>query len=123
MDRARYVVVVEKDEDQRLAFEMLLELWGYEAGVAATGEQGLDAVAARRPDVMFINVNLPGIDGVEVVRRVRSMPGGDQIRLVATTGYGHLEKQCLQAGFDDYFTKPFDMSRVEEVLAAPARKG
>ena len=97
MDRRRYVLVVEEDVDVRESTAMLLEFFGYEVDVAECGERALEMLASRHPDVMLVDVSMPGISGPEVARRVRRMPGGYAIRLFAYSGYGDMKEACRAA--------------------------
>jgi CheY-like chemotaxis protein len=67
---------------------------------------------------MLLDIGLPGMDGYEVARRVRAMPGGKQIRLIALTGYGQLDdrQRALAAGFDDHLVKPVEPRKLALAL-------
>ena len=96
--------------------ELALRDHGYDVRTAATGEQGLEEVALRRPDVLLLDLMLPGIDGLEVCRRVRAE--GD-LPIIAVTARSDSADVVagLEAGADDYVTKPV----VASVLAARIR--
>jgi CheY-like chemotaxis protein len=112
------VLVVEDNADAAEALDMLLESFGYHATVVPDGLKAIEAVGNATFDVALVDIGLPGIDGYEVARRVRTMPNGKAIRLVAITGYRRdADKQRAQsAGFDDYLTKPVKIERLQELL-------
>jgi CheY-like chemotaxis protein len=94
----------------------LLELCGHEVYPAADGPQGLAAFVDFRPNVALIDIGLPGMSGYEVAERIRSLPRGRDVYLIALTGYGQPEdrRRALAAGFDAHLVKPM---RVEELNA------
>ncbi len=104
------VLVVEDNFDGRESLRELLELWGYAVDLAATGKQGLAKALGAPPDAALIDIGLPEMDGNEVARRIRAELDGDEIALIAMTGYGQPEdrRRALAAGFDTYLVKPVD---------------
>jgi len=118
---ARRVLVVEDNADGRAMLRALLELDGHDVHEAADGPAGVQRAAALRPDVVIVDVGLPGYDGHEVARRVRA--SGLKTVLVALTGYGQPEdRRCaLEAGFDHYLVKPVDPRALERLLAGEGR--
>jgi PAS domain S-box-containing protein len=115
----RRVLVVEDNADVRGLLRMLLELDGHEVLEAADGPAGLQAALDSRPDVAFIDLGLPTIDGYELVRELRARVDGMPPMLVAVTGYGRAEdRQRMEgAGFDECLIKPVEPSRIAEVMA------
>lgn len=110
MSETRTVVLVDDDAATRSAVAALLELAGHRVHVAADGARGVEMILRYRPDVSFIDVGLPEVDGLEVARRVRADPAGAGLRLIALTGYGLREDRdrTRAAGFDDHAVKPVD---------------
>lgn len=113
----RDVLIVEDNDDARESLSMLLELNGHRVRTAADGRAGLAAFASAAPEVALIDVGLPGIDGYEVARRIRAVPG-PRILLLALTGYGLPEDRdrALAAGFDAHLVKPVDPDALEALL-------
>lgn len=113
---ARRIVVVEDHEDIRCMLEELLVRRGHEVTSVSDGPAGVARILATMPDIAFVDVGLPGFDGFEVARQVRSR-AGKRIHLVAVTGYGQLDDRAraLAAGFDQQLTKPV---RLEDIEAA-----
>lgn len=115
------VLVVDDNMDACNMLGMLLEQTGRSVRKAFTGPAALEAALAWKPDVILLDIGLPGMNGYEIARRLRQDPGMKETRLVALTGYGTNEDILLarEAGFDAHLLKPVDLSDVERVLAAP----
>jgi CheY-like chemotaxis protein len=118
----RRVLVVDDNVDAAESLGRLLRLLGHEVAVAHDGPAALDAFAAARPEVVFLDIGLPGMDGYEVSRRLRGSRAGSDALLVALTGYGQDEDRARsrEAGFDHHLVKPVDPAAIEDLLAAPA---
>jgi CheY-like chemotaxis protein len=99
---------------------VLLALAGHEVYEAEDGPAAIDMIRATEPDIAFVDVGLPGCDGYEVARRVRSIPEVRSVFLVALTGYGQPEDkvEALDAGFDMHVVKPVDQNHLRSVIAA-----
>jgi two-component system CheB/CheR fusion protein len=121
----RRILVVEDNEDAAVTLRDLLELDGHEVHVAGDGETALRAALRLRPDVILCDVGLPGVDGYEVARRLRSSREADAITLVALTGYASQEdvERALGAGFDHHLGKPPDLDKLLRILARPRGPG
>jgi len=114
----RRVAVVDDNEDSAEGIAMLLRLDGHDV---ATAHDGLEAVALAerfRPEVVFLDIGLPGINGYEAARRIRALPGGREIRLVALTGWGQQEdrRKSAEAGFDRHLVKPVEPGDLEQAM-------
>jgi two-component system CheB/CheR fusion protein len=116
--RALRVLVVEDVRDQADTLSFLLQLWGYEALVAYDGPRALQVSEDHRPDVVLLDIGLPDMDGLEVARRLRQLPGMAQALLVAVTGYGSqaLVERGRAAGIDRHFLKPMEPRELKQVL-------
>ena len=116
----RRILVVEDNVDAREMLRAQLAQDGHEVHAAADGPTGVDMAAAVLPDVVFIDIGLPGIDGYEVARRIRATERGRAMLLVALTGYGQADdrRRALDAGCDLHVTKPVFPERLAEILAA-----
>ncbi len=119
----RCVLLVEHHDDSRASLHVLLELTGHQVAEASDGERGVAAALALRPEVVLIDIGLPGMDGYEVARRIRAAPRGDQMVLVALTGYGQPEDsaRAMQAGSDAHLLKPVEADRLAQVLVTARR--
>jgi CheY-like chemotaxis protein len=117
--RAR-VLVVDDDQDFNRALATLLEMVGYEVRTAHDGLKGLDSVEEFRPHCAVLDVDLPGLDGVEVARRLRRQPFGRDIVLIAMTGWARNEDRtaAMLAGFDHFLAKPVNLDELFALLPA-----
>jgi CheY-like chemotaxis protein/anti-sigma regulatory factor (Ser/Thr protein kinase) len=109
------VLVIDDDTTSREALTELLKDEGYEVWSAAGGEEGLEAVRKHHPDLLLLDMMMPGIDGVEVIRRIRSEPDLRRVRIIALTGdvtRARLQN-VFEAGADRFIAKPF---RIPELL-------
>jgi DNA-binding response OmpR family regulator len=111
---AATILVVEDDPAVSLALEVALKGEGYNALLAATGDKGLEIGLAQAPDLLILDVRLPGIDGFELLRRLRA--GGSKAPVIILTARDEEVDTILglELGADDYMTKPF---RVRELLS------
>jgi CheY-like chemotaxis protein len=112
------IVVVEDNDDNRLTFEELLRDSGHQVQSARDGLSGVELILREKPDVAFVDVGLPGMDGFSVAKRVRET-GPLSVRLVALTGYGMPEDhaRALAAGFDRHLLKPLEVDALSRLLA------
>jgi CheY-like chemotaxis protein len=106
----RRVLVVDDNEDAASMLAMLLRSWGHEVAVVGDGPAAIDAVAEQRPDVVLLDIGLPGMSGYEVARALRAT-GDRTLRIVAVSGYGQPADVSLAraAGCDDHVAKPVDL--------------
>ena len=117
------IVVVEDDSTIRTLLGMALQGAGYsDVVMAGRGDDGWEAVRREKPDLVLLDVMLPGLDGLSVARRIRETPALAATRVIMITARTEPEDVCrgLEAGADDYVTKPFDrrvlLARVQAVL-------
>jgi DNA-binding response OmpR family regulator len=110
------VLLVDDEEELVKALAERLEIRGIMADVALNGEQGLQRVTYNTPDVMVLDLKMPGIDGIEVLRRVRK--SHPQIRVIILTGHGSERDRDVaeRIGAFDYLQKPVDIQVLVEVL-------
>jgi CheY-like chemotaxis protein len=102
------VVVVDDNEDAAQSMAMLLRTVGHDVHIEHDGTAALKRLTAQLPDIVLLDIGLPGLDGYEVARRLREHPGGTGVRIYAMTGYGQEEdrRRSLAAGFDGHLVKP-----------------
>jgi CheY-like chemotaxis protein len=114
----RRIVAVDDYQDALESLAALLELTGHEVHTASDGEQALEVIDAQRPDVVILDIGLPGINGYEVARRIRSQPWGRDLLLIAMTGWGQDQdkQKAAEAGFDAHLTKPASSADLARLL-------
>jgi two-component system CheB/CheR fusion protein len=116
--RPSRLLIVDDNQDSARSQAKMLRLLGHEVEVAFEGGEALRQVAAFRPDVVLLDLGLPGIDGYEVARRIRAMPEGREVLLVAQTGWGQDEdrRRTAAAGFDAHLVKPVELDALLRLL-------
>jgi two-component system cell cycle response regulator DivK len=119
MTRRARILLVEDHPGSRELAEIILERAGYEVIVAADGEAGLAAANTARPDLIVMDVNLPGLDGLEVTRRLKAQPSTWEIPILAVTAYAMRgdEDRVRAAGCSGYVTKPIDRQLLVSTVA------
>jgi len=119
---SKRILVIEDQEDNRQIVRDLVTASGYELIEATTGEEGLEVAARERPDLILMDIQLPGIDGYEVTRRIKADPQMRRIPIIAVTSYALSgdDKKAFAAGCDGYVTKPFSprllLAKIKEYL-------
>jgi CheY-like chemotaxis protein len=116
------VLVVDDNEDAADLLAAALTFQGHEARVAHDGPGALRICGDDfTPQVALIDIGLPVMDGYELAERLRALPGGDQLRLIAVTGYGQPSdrQRARAAGFDAHLVKPVDLDTLTRALREP----
>jgi two-component system CheB/CheR fusion protein len=117
--RPTRILVVEDNPDAREALRGVLEMEGHRVAAAVDGADGIELSAAFRPEIAFIDIALPALDGFEVARRLRARDEAKKMVLVAVTGRGQPEdrRKAQAAGFDAYLVKPVVPEQLFELIA------
>lgn len=107
-------LVIEDYDNNMVLITHLLAAGGYGTIEARTGEEGVERVITERPDFIILDIQLPGIDGYEVLRRIRSAEADDHVPVIAMTSYAMAgdRERLLAAGCDGYIEKPIDPTTV-----------
>jgi len=115
---ARRVLVVDDTPDVADSFALLLELLGAQVKIAYSGAQALKACAEFEPELVFLDLSMPQMDGFETARRLRASPSGRGVSLIALTGWGEerTRQRAREAGFDRHLTKPATLSELQALL-------
>jgi CheY-like chemotaxis protein len=113
------VLVADDNRDAALSLGALLEMSDHEVLVAHDGEEALKIARQAMPDAMILDIGMPRLTGDQVARAVRNEPSGQQVFMVAVTGWGEPEdkERASAAGFDHHLTKPIDVDELEKLLA------
>jgi two-component system CheB/CheR fusion protein len=115
----RRVLVIEDNVDSAKTIQMLLELQGHKVQAAFDGLSGIEAAKIFKPEVILLDIGLPGMDGYEVAKRLRKLPENEKVLLIAFSGYGQAEdlRKSKEAGFDHHLIKPADMGQLQALIS------
>ena len=110
MNNRERVLIVDDSADNLKLTELLLKCEGYQVCTAQDAQEALAVLESFQPDLILMDIQLPGMDGLELTRRLRRTPGLEQIRIVALSAYAMPadEEHAREAGCDGYITKPID---------------
>jgi CheY-like chemotaxis protein len=117
------VMVVDDNVDSATSLKLLLDLEGYETSIAHDGMTALEMIAARRPDVLLLDIGLPRLNGYDVARELRLDPGNAGIHIIAVTGYAQEadRRKAREVGIDDHLVKPVDTDALLARLVSISR--
>ena len=115
--RCRQVLIVEDNVDQAQTLRMFLSMKGHRLEIAATGPAAIEVARRFRPEVVLLDLGLPGIDGFEVARQIKN-EYGDAVRIIAVSAYAseNDRRQSLEAGCELHLVKPADPRFIESLL-------
>jgi PAS domain S-box-containing protein len=113
------ILVADDNLDAAESLGMMLRLMGHDVRTVRDGLQAVEEAAAFRPDLALLDIGMPGLSGYDVARRIREQRWGQEIVLIALTGWGQEEdkRKALQAGFDQHFTKPVSPNELARMIA------
>jgi CheY-like chemotaxis protein len=116
--RRPFILIADDNRDLAWSLSVLLRLAGFEVEVVHDGYAALRSARARRPDVLLLDIGLPGIDGFQVAEELRSEPELKHIFIIAISGYGPdmLQGRARRAGFDHHLVKPVDFKTILSLL-------
>jgi signal transduction histidine kinase/CheY-like chemotaxis protein len=120
----RRILVVDDNADAANTLSMVLRLDGHETVSVYTSKDAVEEAQSFQPNIILLDIGLPGMDGFEVARRIRATPAGASVHLVALTGYGQPEDRdrALRNGFDEHLVKPIAPAALASVLASVTSK-
>jgi two-component system, OmpR family, response regulator len=120
---SRRILIVDDDANSATCLEAIVKLWGYESRTANQGVQAISEVSDFRPDVVLLDIDLPGMDGYAVAEALRQDSSLASLVLIAMTGYGQPAdiQRALDAGFDRHFLKPLELGALQACLAEVLR--
>jgi PAS domain S-box-containing protein len=122
--RRRRILIVEDNRDVADTLAVLLEAWGHEVRCAGDGPSAMEQAQEFRPEVVLVDIGLPGMSGHEIALALRRTPDLGGARLIALTGYGQEEdrRASREAGFDEHCVKPVDPDELAELVATAPRR-
>jgi len=112
------ILVVDDNQDAANSLAVLLSMWGYDCRVTYDGANALETARDYRPDCLLLDINMPGMDGYTVARRLRQEPDLARTKLVALTAYSDARhtRNIQEAGFDHHVVKPADIDELQGLL-------
>jgi len=118
------VVIIDDNRDAATMLSLLIERLGGSARAAHDAETGLAVIADFHPEMVFLDIGMPGMDGYETVRRIRGTPSLSHLMVVAITGWGQPQdkQRALEAGFDAHLTKPVDPAALAQLFVGRAAR-
>ena len=124
MSERPLILIVDDEHDFRAICAHVLDRGGYDTAAAEDGTTGLAVFEDRRPDLVILDGNLPDLDGIEVCRRLRKLPGGEKVPVLMCTVRSAVVsiQDGLDAGVTDYVLKPFEMEDHLERVADALEK-
>jgi len=113
-------LIIEDNDDNMALISFILQKGGYDLIEARTGEEGVDLALQHKPDLIILYIQLPGIDGFEVLRRIRTSESNGSIPIIAMTSYAMTgdRERLLAAGCNGYIEKPIDPAKVMDQIRA-----
>lgn len=111
------ILVADDNEDCRVALRAILESLGYTVHEAVDGESAVSVARRESPDLILMDIMMPGVDGLEATRRIRSVSNLGDTRIVAVSAMEGARKPSLAAGCDDCILKPIDLKGLDELVA------
>ena len=115
---SRRLLVVDDNEDALLVLRLMLQLKGYAVQTCLSGQQALQLAESYHPDVILLDISMPGMDGYETCLRLRQQAWGSTVLVIALTGYGQTEdiRRAYEVGFNGYLIKPLDLAALMNLL-------
>jgi two-component system CheB/CheR fusion protein len=123
--RARRVMIVDDHQEIRASITRLARGWGHEVAVAADGPGALSLAETFQPECVIVDISMPGMNGIELGRRLRQRFPAAQLRLIALSGYADadIRNACLAAGFSVYLVKPGEIAELERMIVGEGPNG
>lgn len=121
-DNAMKILVIDDEKPTLSMFNLFLSAYGYDVCVAESGEEGLEIFKSQAPDIVFTDIKMPGIDGLEVLRRIRRLDQDTQVVII--TGHGDVEKavEALELNASDFINKPVERQALNSALARAEKR-
>jgi DNA-binding response OmpR family regulator len=119
------VLVVDDNHDTALGLSLIMRAWGHQPRMTYDGLSAINAALDCHPNLVLLDIGLPGLDGCEVAKRLRQQTTLKGVVLVAVTGCADDEdkRRSAEAGFDHYLVKPANIGKLQEIVATVSEKG
>ncbi|OGX16593.1 MAG: hypothetical protein A2166_01470 [Omnitrophica WOR_2 bacterium RBG_13_41_10] len=110
------VLAVDDEKDCRELIEKYLSRKGYNVNTASSGEEAIAKVKANKPNVVFLDIRLPGMDGLIALKTIKDMDKSIGVIMTSALGEERVIKEAMELGADGYLVKPFNMSKLETTI-------
>jgi CheY-like chemotaxis protein len=113
------ILIIDDNTDAAKTTQILLELYGHKIEIAPDGPSGIELARTFKPDVILLDIGLPGMNGYEVAVHLRQSVETKDVLLIALSGYGQAEdiRKAKESGFDDYLVKPADIEKLQTLIS------
>ena len=120
----RRVLIADDNADAASTLGTMLELMGHEVMTASDGVDAVEKASAFKPDIIFLDVGMPRMNGYDACEAIRKLPGGDRMTIIALTGWGQEshKQRSREAGFDRHFVKPVALEDLNEIFENPPKR-
>ena len=124
MNKPPRILVVDDGHDAADSLCMVLRMFGADSSVVYDGQAAIDFIAESKPDIVLLDLSMPGMDGYEVAQQVRTNPACDDVRLIALTGWGTDEERMRSeaAGFSEHWVKPVPAAILRKLVSTELEK-
>lgn len=122
VEQARTILIADDNIDSAQSLAMLLRLQGHDVATVFDGMEAIEKVSTINPDVVILDLGMPRMNGLEAARRIRQLPEGDTIKLIALTGWGQEgdRQRTLEHGFDHHLVKPLTLQELDAIIGTLA---
>jgi two-component system, HptB-dependent secretion and biofilm response regulator len=112
----RTIMVVEDHDDSRAMMRLMIESFGHQVIEASDGMEAIEKFRDGRPELIFMDINMPRVDGLTATHRIKSEYDGEPVPIVAVTAFSDLRSDALAAGCDEVLRKPVELDHVKEII-------
>lgn len=116
------ILVVDDEETMRETLEMLLEHWGYEVKTAPDGSEITKLIQGFKPDILFLNYNMPGKDGLQLLPEIKILKHDLPVIIISGSGIKGIDTQSLELGAIAFMSKPLDYEGVKKIISIALSK-
>jgi CheY-like chemotaxis protein len=118
--RPKRILVVDDNRDNATSLGMLIRMiGGHEVTIRYDGDAAVELLQSFHPEIVFLDIAMPNVDGYELCRRIRRTTWGDSVTVLAVTGLMHVEHAAAEAGFDGCILKPISVDQLRPLLDSP----
>ncbi|NQT33480.1 MAG: response regulator [Candidatus Omnitrophica bacterium] len=113
---SKKILVIDDEASVCSMLKKFLEMKGYAADIAVSGQEGIDRVRQNAPAIVLLDIRMPGMDGVEVLKEIKRIDKNVNVIMITAVNENEIGKKCIELGAYDYIIKPFDLEYLENAL-------